>query len=65
MAPSTPHGKGLMSEKLTRFQLTAARLDVEPAVRMAVRAALWGEAPPPPAGTVVLAATTDGNKRER
>jgi hypothetical protein len=65
MAPSAPHGKGLMSEMLTRYQLTEARLDVEPAVKMAVRAALRGEPGPPPAGTGVLAATTDGKKRER
>lgn len=39
MAPSAPHGKGLMSEKLSRSQLTAGRLDVEPAVRLAVLAA--------------------------
>jgi hypothetical protein len=65
MAPSAPHGKGLMSEKLTSFQLTAARLDVEPSVRTAVRAALRGEAAPPPTGAGVLAATANGKKPER
>ncbi len=65
MAPSAPHGKGLMSEKLTSFQLTAARLDVEPTVRMAVRAAFRGEPAPPPLAAGVLAATTNGKKRER
>jgi hypothetical protein len=65
MAPAAPHGSGLMSEKLTSFQLTGARLDVGPDVRMAVRDALRGEAGSPPAGTGVLTATTNGNKRGR
>jgi hypothetical protein len=64
LAPSAPHGKGLMSEKLTRFQLTANRLAVDPEVGLALRAALRGEPSLPPAGTAVLAATTTGRKRE-
>jgi len=65
LAPSAPHGKGLMSEKLTRYQLSAARLNVDPAVGLAVRASLRGEPSLPPADTDVLAATTAGNKRDR
>jgi hypothetical protein len=65
LSPSTPHGKGLMSEKLTRCQLTAARLEVEPAVAVAVRACLRGEPTALPAGTDVLAATTSGRERDR
>ena len=65
MAPFAPHGKGLMSETLSSFQLTAARLDVEPAVGAAVRAALRGEPSPPPAGDDVLAASAKGRKPAR
>jgi hypothetical protein len=54
-----------MSEKLTRYQLSAARLNVDPAVGLAVRASLRGEPSLPPADTDVLAATTAGNKRDR
>ena len=64
LAPSTPHGRGLMSEKLTRFQLSASRLELEPQVGLAVRASLRGEPSLPPAGTDVLAATTSGGKRQ-
>jgi hypothetical protein len=64
LAPSVPHGKGLMAEKLTRSQLAASRLAVEPAVSLAVRAALRGEPSLPPAGTDMLAATTAGRARE-
>ena len=65
MAPSEPHGRGLMSEMLTRLQLTAAGLDVEPGVGMAVRAGLRGEGALPPAGTGVLAATHGDATNER
>ena len=65
LAPSAPHGRGLMSEKLNRFQLAASRLPVEPAVGVAVRAALRGEPALPPAGTDILAATTAGKAVKR
>ncbi len=65
LAPSAPHGRGLMSGKLSRFQLAASRLPVEPAVGVAVRAALRGEPALPPAGADILAATTAGRKQER
>jgi hypothetical protein len=57
LAPSAQHGTGLMSEKLTRRQLTAARLSVDSEVGLTVRAALRGEPSLPPADTDVLAAT--------
>ncbi len=64
MAPAAPHGKGLMSEMLTAYQLTSARLDVEPAVRAAVREALRGEPPLTPTAADVLAATAKGGKTD-
>jgi hypothetical protein len=63
LAPTAPHGRGLMSEKLTRFQLTALRLPVDAEVGLAVRAALRGEVAPAPEGTGVLAATTTGRRQ--
>ena len=62
LAPSVPHGTGLMSAKLTRRQLTAATLPVDPEVGLAVRAALRGEPSLPPAETGVLAAATAGRE---
>jgi hypothetical protein len=61
LAPSVPHGAGLMSEKLTRRQLAAARLPVDPEVGLAVRAALRGEPslPPDDAGTLAAATATE------
>jgi hypothetical protein len=64
IAPSAPHGRGLMSAKLTAHQLRAAGLEVDPAVGVAVRAALRGEPSLPPT-TDVLAVTTTGKKRGR
>ena len=64
LAPAAPHGKGLMSEKLTRYQLAVRRLPVDAAVGLALRAALRGEPSLPPAGTDVLAATTAGRKAQ-
>lgn len=64
LAPSVPHGTGLMSGKLTRRQLTAATLSVDPEVGLAVQAALRGEPSPHPADTAVLAAATAGAKIE-
>jgi hypothetical protein len=52
-----------MAEKLTRFQLAAIRLPVDPELGLVVRASLRGEVPPPSEGTGVLAATTTGGKQ--
>jgi hypothetical protein len=65
LAPSVPHGTGLMSEALTRRQLTAATLPVEPGVGLAVCAALRGEPKLPPADTGILAVATAAREGER
>lgn len=43
LVPSLPHGTGLMSERLTRRQLTAASIPVEPEAVLGLRAALRGD----------------------
>jgi hypothetical protein len=60
LAPSVPHGTGLMSAKLTCRQLTGASLTVDPEVGLAVRAALRGEPSLAPADAPTLAAATAG-----
>ncbi len=65
LAPSVPHGTGLMSAKLTRRQLNASTLPIDPEVGLAVRAALRGEPSLPPADTDVLAAATASRELER
>jgi hypothetical protein len=65
LAPSVPHGTGLMSAKLTRRQLTAATLPVDPEVGLAVQAAMRGEPSLPRAVTATLAAATAGQEDER
>jgi hypothetical protein len=62
LAPSVPHGAGLMSEKLTRRQLTAGRLPVDPGVGLAVCAALRGEPSLPPDDTAAIAAAVAGRE---
>ncbi len=47
VAPALPHGTGLMSARLDRRMLTAARIAIDPQVGFAVRTAL-GSAPPAP-----------------
>jgi hypothetical protein len=63
LAPSVPHGSGLMSARLTCRQLTGATLAVDPEVGLAVRAALRGEPslPPADAGTLAAATATEGD----
>lgn len=56
LASSVPHGAGLMSARLTRRQLTAAALPIDPEVGLAVRAALRGEPSLSAADAGVLAA---------
>ncbi len=62
LAPSVPHGTGLMSAAFTPRQLTAAALRSDPEVGLAVRAALRSEPSLPPAATGVVAATAGGKE---
>lgn len=57
LAPDVPHGRGLMSASLSRRELGAATIAVDPDVRFAVQAALRGEVPARPGAGVVAAAT--------
>jgi hypothetical protein len=45
LAPSLPHGSGLMSARLDRRMLTAATIAFDPQVGLAVRTAILGAAP--------------------
>ena len=65
LAPSLPHGRGLMSECLTRRQLTASSVPVADGVGPAVRAALMsGPSLVPPDRTVLAAISfTEGKGR--
>lgn len=56
LAPSIRHGTGLMSTRLTRRQLTAVRVPIDPEVGLAVRAALRGEPSLAPADAGLVAA---------
>jgi len=56
LAPSLPHGSGLMSARLSQAMLTGANLHVDPGVGLAVRAALLGAVPATRAGGEILAA---------
>jgi len=58
LAPSVPHGTGLMSATLTRRQLTDPGLRVDTEVGLAVQAALRGDPSAPRPDTGVLAAAT-------
>jgi hypothetical protein len=60
LAPSVPHGKGLMSASLNRNQLTASSITVEADVVLAVQSALRGDPSLPRAGAGALAAASDG-----
>jgi hypothetical protein len=56
LVPSLPHGTGLMSGSLTRRQLTAGSIAVEPEAILAFRAALRGDPVLPTGGVERLAA---------
>lgn len=56
LAPSVPHGAGLMSAALGRRQLTAVSIPFAPEVALAVRDALGSDTPLPRPDTGVLAA---------
>jgi hypothetical protein len=61
LAPSVPHGTGLMSAALTFRQLTASKIPFEAEVGLAVQAALRGDplAPRPDAGVLAAIGTED------
>lgn len=63
VVPSLPHGTGLMSESLSRRQLTGASISVDTEAALALRAALAG--PSTPSGTVVLAADARAQEKDR
>jgi hypothetical protein len=65
LAPSVRHGTGLMAPVLRPRQLTALSITIEPEVRLAVQAAVRGEASllHPEAG--VVAATSSGDAQSR
>jgi hypothetical protein len=58
LAPSVPHGTGLMSALLTYRQLTAPSIPFETEVGLAVQAALRGDPLGPSPDTGVLASAT-------
>ena len=58
LAPSVPHGTGLMSAMLSYRQLTASSIPFDAEVGLAVRAALRGDPPGSPPETGVFAAAT-------
>ena len=58
LAPSVPHGTGLMSATFTTRQLTAPSIPFEPEVGLAVRAALRGDPPGSRPDSGVLAVGT-------
>jgi hypothetical protein len=55
LAPSLPHGSGLMSARLDRRTLTAPRVAVDPQVGLALRAALLAKAPAARPSATILA----------
>ena len=65
LAPSVPHGTGLMSAMLSYRQLTAARIHFDAEVGLAVQAALRGDPLGPRPDTGVLAAATAPEKLVR
>jgi hypothetical protein len=61
VAPSVEHEGELMSETLTRGELTRARLSLAPATAVAVRAAVLGLSAPGQPGSGLRAATGDAH----
>jgi hypothetical protein len=60
LAPSLPHGVGLMAARLDRRMLTAPSIDVDPAVGLALRSALAlpSLATAPPGGAILAVEST-------
>ena len=65
LAPSVPHGTGLMSAELTRRQLTASSIPFDAEVGMAVQAALRGDPFGPRPDTGALTVTTASEELAR
>jgi len=65
VAPSVPHGTGLTSANLTRRQLRAPTIPVEPEVAFAVQAALRGSPVFAPAASSVMAAHAEAQPKDR
>jgi hypothetical protein len=65
LAPSVPHGRGLMAARLDRSMLTTASVRLDPEVGLAVRSALEGRVSPPAAATDLLAAESAREERHR
>jgi hypothetical protein len=65
LAPSVPHGTGLMSALLTCRQLTAPSIPFETEVGLAVQAALRGDplGPSPDTGVLASATAPEGHVR--
>jgi hypothetical protein len=63
--PSLAHGAGLMSQTLTRRQLTAGSIAFEPEVAFALQAALRGDPVIVPSGTRVLATGAQLQEEDR
>ena len=63
--PSLPHGTGLMSQTLTRRQLTAGSIAFEPEVAFALQAALRGDPVFVTSGTRVLATGVQLQEKDR
>lgn len=64
IAPSLPHGKGLMAARLDRRMLTDPRIAVDPNLGLALRAALLGARPAAPVTDTILAAESTREEPE-
>ncbi len=65
LAPSVPHGTGLMSSALTRRQLTAPSIPFDPEVALVLQAVVRGDVAPTRPEAGVLAASTAGEEPPR
>jgi len=65
LAPSVPHGKGLMSASLSRPQLTSASIAIEEGAVLGVQAALRGDPFLPRSDPGVMAAAVSDDERRR
>lgn len=65
LAPSVPHGSGLMAARLDQAMLTASSVRIDPEVALAVRFALQGALPSPAATGDLLAAESGREGRDR
>ena len=65
VVPFVPHGTGLMSGRLSRRQLTAASIPVDPEVALALQAALRDDHVVAPLAAGVLAADAQAQEKDR